>query len=260
MTAFIHSFQSEWLKTKRSLAFWMVIIGGFFTPLIIIIARLVNHAKVPALYSSEIFWNMLWKNAWESMAIFFLPLGAILSTSLIAQIEYKNNTWKQLHTLPLSYTTIFFTKFAVILVLMLQFFVLFNIGIYLAAVVPYLLISGTPYPQQPLPYDLFLRENVLYFVDMLPIVALQYLIALRFKNFLVPVGLGFVFWVGSLASLPWKFGWIIPYTYPMFNYLKAGVETKAVQPEVNIHVLAMSYFAVITAVSYVLYLTKKEKG
>jgi hypothetical protein len=162
--------------------------------------------------------------------------------------------------MPLSYTTIFFSKLAVILVLMLQFFVLFNLGIYLAAIVPYLLVGGTPYPSQPLPYESFLRENVLYFVDTLPIVALQYLIALRFKNFLVPVGMGFVFWVGALASLSWKFGYVIPYTYPMYNYLKAGVETKAVIPDVNIHVLAVMYFGVITAVSYVLYFTKKEKG
>src|ERR1700712_3562030 len=126
--AFLHSFQSEWLKTKRSLAFWMVVIGGFFTPAIIIIARLVNYHKLPEIYAAENFWNMLWKNSWESMAIFFLPLGAILSTSLIAQIEYKNNTWKQLHTMPLSYTTIFFSKMAVILCLMLIFFGLFNVG------------------------------------------------------------------------------------------------------------------------------------
>ncbi|HKP70387.1 MAG TPA: ABC transporter permease, partial [Pyrinomonadaceae bacterium] len=260
MTTFINSFQSEWLKTKRSLAFWMVMIGGFFTPTIIIVARLLNYDKVPALYSDENFWTLLWKNSWESMAIFFLPLGAILSTSLIAQIEYKNNTWKQLHTLPLSYTTIFFAKLAVILVLMLQFFVLFNIGIYLAAVVPYLLISGTPYPVQPLPYQEFLQANALYFVDTLPIVALQYLIALRFKNFLVPVGLGFVFWVGSLAALTWHFGYIIPYTYPMYHYLGSGVQTKAVLPDVNIHWLAFGYFVVITIVSYAMYLMKREKG
>jgi len=257
---FLNSFQSEWLKTKRSLAFWMVVIGAFFTPAIIIVARLVNYAKLPELYAAENFWNQLWKNSWESVAIFFLPLGAILSTSLITQLEYKNNTWKQLHTLPLSYTTIFFAKLAVIVTLMLQFFVLFNIGIYLAAVVPYLIVSGTPYPAQPLPYDVFARENLFYFIDTLPIVALQYLIALRFKNFLVPVGLGFVFWVGALASLSWKFGYVIPYTYPMYNYLKAGVKTNAVQPDANIHVLAIGYFVVITAVSYVLYLTKKEKG
>ncbi|MEP6947193.1 MAG: ABC transporter permease [Acidobacteriota bacterium] len=261
MTAtFLHSFQSEWLKTKRSLAFWMVVVGGFFTPAIIIIARLVNYQKLPEIYSAERFWDLLWKNSWESMAVFFLPLGAILSTSLIAQIEYKNNTWKQLHTMPLSYTTIFFSKMSVILVLMLLFFLLFNVGIYLSAMVPYLLVSGTPYPAEPMPYAFFLQENLLYFVDTLPIIALQYLISLRSKNFLVPVGLGFVFWVGALGALSWRFGYLIPYTYPMFNYLKDAEKTKAVIPEVNIHMLAMVYFIVITAVSYVLYLTKKEKG
>src|SRR6188768_818251 len=152
---FIHCFYSELLKTRRSLAFWMVAIGGFFTPAIITVARLINYQILPELYASENFWHGLWKSSWESMAIFFLPLGAILSTSLIAQLEYKNNTWKQLHTLPLSYTTIFFAKLAVIVVLMLQFFVLFNIGIYLSAVVPYLLISDTPYPSQPIPFDVF---------------------------------------------------------------------------------------------------------
>ena len=259
--SFVHSFQSERLKTKRSLALWMVIIGGFFTPTIITIARFVNYDKLQEVYSSDDFWNLLWKNSWESMAIFFLPLGAILSTSLITQIEYKNNTWKQLHTLPLSLTTIFFSKLAVILVLMLQFFVLFNIGIYLSALLPYLIVSGVPYPKAPFPYLFFLRENMFYFVDCLPIVALQYLISLKFKNFLVPVGLGFVFWIGVLASLPWKYGYVIPYTYCMFNYLKnSGVESKAVIPTVDIHLLAIGYFLVFTVTSYVLYITKKEKG
>jgi hypothetical protein len=256
----IHSFQSERLKTKRSLAFRIVLIGGFFTPAIVTIARLINYQKLAAVYSSEEFWDQHWKSSWESVAIFFLPLGAILSTSLITQIEYKNNTWKQLHTLPLNLTTIFVAKLGVILVLMLEFFVLFNVGIYLSAMIPYLLISGTPYPAQQLPYQNFLLQNSLYFIDCLPIVALQYLISLRFANFLVPVGLGFVFWVGSLAALSWKFGYIIPYTYPMLNYLKSGVVTKAVIPDVNIHLLAVGYFVVFTIASYVLYVTKPEKG
>src|SRR5436190_13572996 len=120
---FIHSFQSEWLKKKRSLAYWIVLTGSFFTPLIIIIARLVKHDKLIPIYTDDNFWNLLWKNSWESMAIFLLPLGVILTTSLITQIEYKNNTWKQLHTLPLNLTTIFFAKLSVILIMMLQFFI-----------------------------------------------------------------------------------------------------------------------------------------
>jgi lantibiotic transport system permease protein len=258
--SFLHSFQSERLKTKQSLASWIVIIGGFFTPTIVIIARLVQYQTLPALYSSDSFWLQLWQNSWESMAIFLLPMGVVLATSLITQIEYKNNTWKQLHTTPLSLTTIFFSKLAVIVVMMFQFFVLFNIGIYLSAVIPYLLVSGVPYPKASFPYAYFLKQNLFYFIDCLPIIALQYLISLKFKNFLVPVGAGFVFWVGALASLSWKYGYVIPYTYCMFLYLQSGVDNKAVIPAFNFHLLAIGYFVVITLVSYVLYVTKKEKG
>jgi hypothetical protein len=259
--SFLHSFQSEWLKRKRSLASWIVIIGGFFTPLIIIIARLVHYDKLLAIYSSESFWRMLWNNSWESMAIFLLPMGVILATSLITQIEYKNNTWKQLHTLPLSLTTIFFSKLAVISVMMFQFFILFNIGIYLSALVPFLLVSGVPYPKAPFPFVSFLKEDGLFFIDCLPIVALQYLISLKYKNFLVPVGIGFMLWIVSLASLSWKYGYLVPYSYCMFNYLKGDAGgRRAVVPVFNIHLLAIGYFVVFTIISYILYISKREKG
>lgn len=257
---FIHSFQSEMLKIKRSLALWIVIIGGLFTPIIVTVARVIQYKTLPSIYSSDDFWKVLWQNSWESMAIFLLPLGVILTTSLITQIEFKNNTWKQLHTLPLSLTTIFFSKLAVIIVMMLTFFVLFNMGIYLSALVPYLIIAGVPYPKAPMPYGSFLLQDLYYFIDCLPIIALQYLISLKYKNFLVSIGTGFILWVGALASLSWKYGYIIPYTYGMFTYLKGGVVSKAVIPTINIHLLASTYFAGFTIASYILYASKKEKG
>jgi lantibiotic transport system permease protein len=258
--SFIHSFQSEWLKKKRSLAAWIVIIGGFFTPTLVIVARILNPAKLSVVYSSNNFWEMLWQNSWESMAIFLLPVGVIMTTSLITQIEYKNNTWKQLHTTPLTLTTIFFSKLGVIIVMMLQFFILFNIGIYLSGLIPFLLISGVPYPKETIPFISFLKQDALFFIDCLPIIALQYLISLKYKNFLVPVGTGFVLWITALSSLRWKYGYTIPYTYCMFNYLKSNEGSKVVPPDVNFHLLAIGYFILLTIVSYILYTTKKEKG
>lgn len=257
--SFIHSFQSEWLKTKRSLALWIVIIGGFFTPAIVTVARIIQYRTLPSIYASDDFWKLLWQNSWESMALFLLPLGAILTTSLITQIEYRNNTWKQLHTLPLNLTTIFFSKLFLVLVIMLGFFVLFNIGIYLSALIPYWVIGGVPYPEAPIPFQYFLEQDLKYFVDCLPIVAFQYLLSLKYRHFLVPVGTGFILWVGALASLSWKYGYIIPYTYCMFTYLQGGVVNKAVTPTINIHLLACVYFVSITLVSYLLYMTKKER-
>jgi len=260
MVSIVNSFQSELLKTKRTIAFWMVISGAFFTPVIITIARLIQHQTLTKLYASSEFWISHWKSSWESMALFLLPLGVIMIASLITQLEYRNNTWKQIHALPLTFTTIFISKLSIIIVMVLTYLLLFNVGIYLSAIIPYLIVKDVPYPKLNTPFDFFLKQNLYYFLDCLPIVALQYLLSLRYKNFLVPTGIGFLLWVGSLASLSWKYGYFVPYTYDMYTYLKSGVVNKAVIPEVNLHWLAMAYFVAFTLWSYVLYLMKNEKG
>jgi hypothetical protein len=257
---FIHSFQSEWLKKKRSLGSWLIVVGSLFTPVIIIAARLAHHDKLPRLYASGTFWTSLWRSSWESMAIFFMPMAAILATSLITQIEFRNNAWKQVHTLPLSPATLFFSKLAVILVLMVQFFVLFDLGIYLSAVVPFLLLRNVPYPSAPLPLRSFLIDTGRYMIACLPIVAAQYLLSLRFKNFLVPVGMGFMTWVGALAALSWKFGYIVPYAYSMLTYLKDDPKGRTAVPAFQMHWLAIGYALLFTIGGYWLFVNKRQKG
>lgn len=255
--SFIHSVQSEWIKKRRSLASVLVITGAFFSPLIFTIYRIVHSEKLPAAYAGEKFWYSLWNSCWQSMAFLLLPVGVILATSLITQLEFKNNTWKQLHTTPLRLTTIFFSKLTVILTMLLQFFILFNIGISLAAYIPYLVIRDIPYPKAEFPAVHFLQQNAYYFIDCLPIVAFQYLISLKYKNFIVPLGAGFLMWAGALTLLPWKYSHFLPYTYGMFNYTIGEGRTG---PAVNIHLMAIGYFVVLTAVGYVLYITNREKG
>ena len=258
--AFVHAFQGEWLKKKRSLASWLVVLGGVFTPTLVILARLIYRERLPQIYAADGFWTLLWKNSWESMAIFLLPMAAILATSLITQIEFKNNGWKQVHALPIGLATVFFSKLAVVLLMLAQFLVVFNAAIYLSGVVPYLLVSGVPFPKDPIPFQHFVREDLLYFVDILPMVAAQYLISLRFKNFLVPVGAGFVAWVLALGVLRWKFGYLVPYTYCMFNFLKNEPGSKAAIPPINFHWAAAGYFVLFTVMGFVLFVTKKDKG
>jgi lantibiotic transport system permease protein len=69
-------------------------------------------------------------------------------------------------------------------------------------------------------------------------------------------------WIASLASLSWKYSYFIPYTYTMFYFLhgETGSGRRAITPPVNIHVMAAGYFILLTAISYILYITKKEKG
>ena len=258
---FIDSFQSEWLKKRRSLASWLVIVGAFFTPSIILLSRIKTAGKLSALYASDDFWLKLWNQSWESMAAFLLPVGIILAVSLITQIEYKNNTWKQLHATPQRYATIFSAKFLVILLMLAEVFVLFNVGMYLSAVIPSMLFKNVPYPTAPIPYLNFLKININFFLDCLPILALQYLISLQFRNFLVPVGAGFVIWFLGVGLLPWEYSYIFPYVHSTLDFfISSGQFGSRKIPPVNIRLLAIIYFAFFTIVSYVLYVAKKDKA
>lgn len=257
--SFIKSFQSEWLKKRRSAAVWLTVIGGFFIPVIVLVNRCIDSSLLYAENTSAHLWESIFNHCWQFMALFLLPMGVILATSLITQLEFKNNTWKQLHTTPQRMTTIFFAKLTVIMVMMLQFFILFNIGIYLAGAAPSLFFRSAPYPAEAIPFMAALHANSKFFIDCLPIIGLQYLIALQFKNFLVSVGSGLAIYVASIIGLSWKYGYVLPYGYCALN-LNFMKNKSAVNHGADIHIWATAYFIVFTVLSYLLYINKREKG
>lgn len=259
MTSFIHSFQSEWLKKKGSLAFWLVFVGGFFIPLIFLVRGIVYSTDFLAEAQSPLFWEVLLSRSWQFMALLLLPLGVALATSLITQLEFRNNTWKQLNTTPQSLSVIFWSKFAVIIVMLLQFFILFHIGIYLSALIPAIIHGSADFYQRSVPILSVLKSAGLYFVDCLPIVAIQYLVSLQFKNFLVPLSFGIGVLLASLIAVQWKYGYIIPYTYCPYQMFSSRQANMAPH-HVNFHYWAVGYFIGATLLGYFLYLNKKEKG
>lgn len=255
MTTFLYSFRSEWLKRKRTAASWLVVLGGFFIPTILFFARFNDIKAIGSLNASDHLWTTLFGRAWQFMALFLLPMGVILATSLITQLEFRNNSWKQLHTSPQKFSTIFSAKLSVVLVMLLQFFVLFNIGIYVAGVLPALFVSSASYPKQPFTLDLLWSVNSNYLLYCLPIVAFQFLISLQFRNFLIPIGIGVGLLVASLIALNWKYGYIVPYTYCGYGFLSSN----GLKPTVSIGYWAAGYTVGFLLLAYVLYLVKKEK-
>lgn len=252
--------RSEWLKRKRSSATTLVIGGSLFTPAVVALVRLLYRRSLPPLYASANFWPALWSACWESMAVFFLPMAAILATSLVVQIEFRANAWKQLHALPVSMAAIFATKLFVICVLLVQFLALFNGGIYLSGMLPAWLLAAVPSPRGSFAALPLWGDNWRYFVHCLPIVAAQYLLALRSPNVLVPIGAGFLAWVGALAAVSSRYAIWWPYSYTIVQYIRDKPKGAQFAEFTNLHWLAAVWFIAITAVSYLLFITKPERG
>jgi hypothetical protein len=253
----IQSFQSEWIKKKRSLASWLVSVGGFFIPAILLIGRFYNFDGIAEVNAADNAWESLYSRCWQFMGLFLLPMGVILASSLITQIEFRNNSWKQLHASPLRFSTIFCSKLLVLLLMLLQFFVLFNAGVYLLGTIPALFFSSIPFPKQAFNASLLMKQNIPYLIACLPVVALQYLISLQFRNFLIPIGFGLGLLVASLIALNWKYGYTVPYSYCAYAFLGKKILSN---PMVNTNYWALGYFIGIIVLAFVLYVNKRERG
>lgn len=252
--------RAEWLKQRRSQAGWLILAGGLFTPLIIFAVRLHQSRILPAQYAAAGFWERHWTQSWESITIMILPMMGILLPALVAQIEYRNNTWKQVHATPLRPASVYFAKLAVVLAMLLQLFVVINLGVYLSAMVPALLLGHVDAPAAPLPAGVFLARNLRFFVDCLPVVALQYALALHFRNFMVPVGVGLGVWILTIGMFNTRVSWLIPFSYPGLDYmLDSGHRTAAGLPA-GIQSMALGTFALFTLAGFAMYAGKKDRG
>lgn len=250
---FLHSFRSEWLKCRRTTAAWLTLSGGFFIPLIILGQRFYFHERLAKENSSPDIWEMLHQSCWKFMAFFLLPIGVMLATSLIGQLEYRNNTWKQLHVTPQPPTVIYFTKLSVILLMFLEFFILFNIGIFLTGMIPALVMKQVPFPAAAFPVRHFMYTSWHFFLACLPVLALQYAMSLHFRNFLISLGAGLGLYVFSLMTFRWEYGVFIPYFYTGFSFSGNPADPRIYQ-------FALIYFAIFGTLGYLLFIYKKERG
>ncbi|MBL7851089.1 MAG: ABC transporter permease [Cyclobacteriaceae bacterium] len=249
---FVHSIQTEWIKRKRTLASWLVIIGAFFTPVIVTLVQLARPEKLPERYQAAEFWENHFRNAWQSMVSLLLPMGIILAVGLMAQMENRNSTWKQLHTTPQPLAFIYLSKFTVLLFMEVQLFLLFTVGIVLSAVVPAFVLEAVDFPAQPIPLAFFARESAYYFFFSLPIVAFQYLLALQFRNFLIPLGAGMLMMVTTIVLFSWERIYVFPYSYGMIHLMGRF-------PEQPLVAWSMGWFTLFFVAGYLLYYYRKDR-
>lgn len=255
---FLGIFRAEWLKKKGSIAYWMVLVGAFFVPLVHMLTYLVYPARLLILHQDTgLFWELVFQRSWHMMSIVFLPMGIVIATSMLCQLEFKNNAWKQVHAAPVHFSTLYFAKLTVVLVMLAQLILLFNVGMYLAVSIPSLFHGQIPYPAYPIAYSHFLYENLIYFYMCIPLILLQFALGLLFRNFVVPVGIGLALVVAGMAAISWKYNYLNPSLYPFLHLISS------VQPEAktfNILNWATIYTAIFLIAGYLGYVLNPRKG
>ncbi len=247
--------RAEWMKQKRTFSHWLVIAGGFFIPLVICIVLFVYPDRYLGLQRSGRFWELLFDKGWNMLCLFFLPMGVVLATSLITQLEFRNNTWKQLHATPASYPTIFFSKLIVLLLMLAELFVLFTAGLLVVAFVPPLFYTDLSFTWDPVPVHHLVTTNLHYYILSIPLLLLQYLVSLQARSFLIPIGTGLALVVFGMFILSWKYAYVMPSAFTALYYIRCPQEPGLLQ---RLYLFSLLYSVVLLISGYLLYVYKQR--
>jgi len=251
--------QAEVLKTKRTASVWLTVLGAGFIPALFCTGYLLKpEGAISQLKQAP--WNVHFFWAWQALSTFLFPMYIILICSLIPQIEYKNNTWKQVFAAPQSVGTIFFSKFLTIHFMILFFFLLFNGFMLSVGVIVNLINSKFTFLHHSFSWRALLKLNAKTYISIFGISAIQYVLSLRFKNFIAPIGIGLALLIGSIIAmqLGWEHRFKLPYVHPSLTlqYLKLKHRSVLENHEWN----AIGFALTFLLIGFLDMKLRKEKG
>jgi hypothetical protein len=209
---FLLNIQSEFLKCRHTAALWLTLMAAAFLPAINCLILVAKPTVFVAQFQQQPWISFLRMN-WKNGASVILPVFVILLNNVIVQVEYKNNTWKQVYASPRKYADIFFSKFIIVQLFLLGFFLLFSLFIILSGYTISLLQKDYPFSSSAVPFRyLFILITRIY-VAILGVSAIQYWLSVRFRNFIVPLGVGIGLWIAGLILMDWENIIYYPYMY-----------------------------------------------
>jgi lantibiotic transport system permease protein len=189
---FFNIYHSEWIKTKKTLAFWMTILFPFFC-IVLVSLKFLGDKQIPT-EPWPIYMNQV-----NNVMSFFLPFFLILLVSFTTQIEYKNYGWKQFYAQPVPRLTIFLGKYLMILSLMV-ISVLFSL-IILSGLAPIiqLIRPGLNFTGTSFDVITFIRLFTHTILSGIFIMTLQYWFCIRLRGFMAPIITGVFFTILPIA-------------------------------------------------------------
>ena len=218
------SLHSEISKTKRTAAVYFTLIGAAVIPFIFLINAL-THGLPEEDRSSKDPLTAIFKMSSEMTGLVIFPLFVVLICTLLPQIEYRNNAWKQVLTSPQTKVDVFMAKFLNIQLLMLTFLVASHFFMWVVAIAIHFIIPRLNLLHQPLNGHRVLLNNINSYLTTLAVSAIQFWIGLRFKNFLIPIAIGIVLWItGMMMKYEYHSDFTVyfPYSFPSFTFHAAN--------------------------------------
>ncbi|TCC93420.1 ABC transporter permease [Pedobacter frigiditerrae] len=219
MHSLIISLQSEFYKSRKTLAFW----SSILLPLLLCIAISLGFIfKYQDLikHPPQILWFYFISPISGIMGSLLLPILVIYNTYAVTNMEYKGDTWKSLFSLPLSKLSIYTSKFLYIIFLTFLTMFLFALLIIASGHAIELIRPQLEFGDYN-PNELIFKAFGKLFLSSIGIISIQFLMNIMWNDFLKPFGLGFLLTIicSIMANVGWKYAVYLPYSFPSLTVM-----------------------------------------
>ncbi len=215
MQGFLLSLQSEFYKTRKTLAFWSAILLPLVLCLLISFGFYSNSSKVIP-YTAEAQWFKFAGAFLGVMGSLLIPVLVIFQTFSINNIEHRADMWKSLFSLPIPKWSIYSAKYLYAVLLNALCISLFATFILASGYLMNLFVPEFKFNQYDISGLLF-KMHLKLFLASTGILSIQFLFSLLWADFLKPMGIGFMLTIFGIitANLGWQYAYTIPYAHPM---------------------------------------------
>ena len=194
------SIKNEFIKLKTTFAFWLTIISAVLFPILFFIAYFLKHkTNTPEVGINP--WEKFMTIQIENSIPFFIPMFIVLITSLIMQIEHKSLGLKHLFALPIPKWSIYFGKLSIVIFAIITTYIYYYLAILLSGFLLGLIHPDLAFLDFQPEHLKYIKMLTISFVASLGIIGIQFWLSFRYKNFIVPLGLGmFLAIIGIIVS------------------------------------------------------------
>jgi hypothetical protein len=227
MKGFLLSLQSEFYKSRKTLGFWSAILLPLILMFFVTFGFYIKSEKV-AMMPPLALWAQFSGIPIGIMGSLLLPMYVVFLAYSVNSIEHKSDTWKTLFTLPIAKWSIYSAKYLYALFLVLLTLMLFAgftiaFGNLLGVLKPELRFSD--YHMEKELFQIYFK----FFLASTGILSLQFVMSLLWKDFLKPMGIGFVGTITGIilvTAAKWDYAYMIPYSQPLLSVIGTGKKIK----------------------------------
>ncbi|MFD1736508.1 ABC transporter permease [Bacillus salitolerans] len=203
MKLFMRIFSAEILKWRKTKIYQLILLS----PIISMASAVSGEFDMS---------DNRWLNTYVAMIFthgtLFLPMVTGVFAGYLCRYEHLDGGWKQMLTLPIHRSHLYFVKFTTIMLLIAIMQLLLLPGLFLAGT-----IKGIT---DPIPYELLLRGITGGWIATFPLVALQLWVSSAWKSFAAPMAINVIFTIPSILAVNSEtYGPIYPWAQPFLAML-----------------------------------------